>query len=545
LLDTSACEELTRVELRLRQQPDQTWTPRKLLAEISSSCGVAEDDAALNRIRHIAACRAELPKRQSPAAWVALFDAVLGKIRWPGESPLDSSEFQLFNRWRELLNDVARLELVSSTMTAGEASGRVAAIAGETVFQPESDDALVQVMGPLEAAGLSFGQLWITGVTDRNWPAASRPLSLVSRDLQRSHGMPDATPTDTLDFARRVLQRLTASAQQVIVSFPSTEDDVQQSASELLQEFNMIEFPDASDPGWHARAHSGSGAQLIRAPDPVPPVTASEIIAGGAATLQRQVEDPFGAFVTGRLGVQVLWPIAPGLPPVIRGSLIHAALHRLYEECPSREAIRAWISSDLDARLERAVRAAFRVQERNADAVLRRLLQLEKMRVKNLLRSVVELDANRNFIRVHAVEQKFELRIEGLNLRVRLDRVDLCEADEALIIDYKTGVPRALLDRDKNLKDLQLMVYARAIPGPVGGIGLLNVDSRGIELDAIGRAQMPGADWDAQLSEWQEPLTRTATQMSAGDVRVSRWQTARSRRAFALLSRYQELLLEQ
>ena len=545
LLDMKACEELTRVELRLRQQPDQSWTPRRLLAEISAACGVAEDDVAVNRIRCIAEYRAEMPKRQSPTAWVAFFDAVLRKLSWPGESPLDSNEFQLLNRWRELLNDVARLELVSATMTAGEASGRIAAIAGETVYQPESEQASVQLMGPLEAAGLTFDQLWITGVSDRDWPAASRPMSLVSRELQRSHGMPDATPADTLEFARRVLRRLTASAPQIVVSYPSADDDVQQSASELLQEFTSLVLADAPDPGWHARSHGGAGAQLVRLPDPVPPVTASEKIAGGAATLQRQHEDPFSAFVTGRLGVRVLWPIAAGLPAIIRGNLIHAALHRLYEMCPARNDIREWIGSGLDARLEQAVHAAFRAQERNADAVQQRLLQLEKARVKNLLQGVVELDASRDFVRVQAVEQKLDIVIEGLHLRVRLDRVDRSEAGEAIIIDYKTGASKALLDRDRNPKDLQLLVYARAIPGPVGAIGLFNVDSRAIALDAIGRQQLPDADWDAQLAEWQAPLTRAAAQMAAGDVRVGRWQTSRSGRAFALLSRFQELRLDQ
>ena len=499
----------------------------------------------LARIHHMAVFREQLPKRQSPAAWVALFDAVLNQLHWPGADPLDSSEFQLLNRWRELLNDVARLELVSSTMTAGEALGRIATIAGDTVYQPESEDAVVQVMGPLEAAGLAFDKLWITGVSDSNWPPASRPLSLVSRELQRSRDMPDATPADTLDFARRVLRRLTASAEQPVVSFPATEDDAHQSASELLQDFDTVELPDATDPGWQALAHRGAGAQLVQAPDPVPPVAASEIVAGGAAILQRQLEDPFSAFVLGRLGVRVLWPVVAGLPPNIRGSLIHAALHRLYEECPSRDEICAWTGSDLDTRIEQAVQAAFRAQERNADAVLRRLLQLEKTRVQMLLRGVVALDCSRDFDQIHAVEQKLALSIGGINLRLRLDRIDVNAAAESLILDYKTGTLRALLDRDKNPRDLQLLVYASAMRAPVGGIGLLNIDSRSIALDAFGRAELPGADWDARLAEWQDAVARTAAQMATGDVRVGRWQTAKSARSLGLLSRYQELLREQ
>ncbi|MDH5303070.1 MAG: PD-(D/E)XK nuclease family protein [Gammaproteobacteria bacterium] len=543
LLDSNASDALARVELRLRQLPDQGWSPQALLAEISSGYGLVPGAAA--RIQHIAQYRERLPRRQSPAAWVAMFDAVLGTLGWPGSAPLDSGEFQLINRWRELLNDVARLELVSSAMTCGESLARIASIAAETVYQPESEQAVVQVLGPLEAAGLQFDRLWITGVSDQDWPARSRPLALLSRELQRSHTMPDATPADTLEFSRTVLQRLAASTEQLIASFASVEDGAQRSASELLHEFSIGAPANVADPGWRARALCESGVRLVRLADPVPPVTASEIISGGAATLQRQREDPFSAFVTGRLGVRVLAPIAAGLLPNLRGSLIHAALHRLYEQCPSRQQISAWLDADLDARIERAVQAAFRPREKNADAVLHGLLQLEKGRVRKLLRRVVELDTNRDFLRVYAVEQKLATSVAGINLRLRADRVDQHASGEMLIFDYKTGVPRSLLDRNESPRDLQLLVYARALSDAVGGIGLFNIDSRQIALDAFGRDQLPGTAWDVRLAEWQESVTRVAMQMAAGDVRVARWQTTRSARSLALLSRYQEILREQ
>jgi RecB family exonuclease len=232
------------------------------------------------------------------------------------------------------------------------------------------------------------------------------------------------------------------------------------------------------------------------------------------------------------------------LPPNVRGSLIHAALHRLYATCPTRADIRDWISSDLDARLEQAIRTAFYALETNADAVLRRLLQLEKQRVTNLLRGVIAVDAKRDAFRVQAVEQKLEASVAGIRLRLRLDRIDLDEAGGALILDYKTGAPKKLLDREKNPRDLQLLVYASAVRGPVAGIGLFNIDSRAIELDTAGRATLPDENWDTVLAEWQRQVTLSAQQMAAGDVRVNRWQTSRTARALALLSRYQELLRE-
>lgn len=545
LLDANACDELTRVELRLRQQPDQSWTPRVLLAAVASRHAFPDGRAALDRIRIIAEQRERLPKRQSPAAWVALFDELLQQLQWPGTAALESNEFQLVNRWRELLNDVARLEFVSATMTAAEALGRITSIASETVYQPESDAAVVQIMGPLEAAGLQFDKLWITGLSDRNWPPPARPLSLVARDLQRAAGMPDATPADTLDYATRVIRRLTASAGQIVVSFPATRDDVQQSASELLHGLAMSALPHTADPGWNAGRHFDTCRLVLEELDSAPAVSATEIIAGGATTIQRQSVDPFAAFATGRLGVRTLWPIAAGLPASIRGSLIHAALHRLYEECPSRNQIRAWTSVEVEDRTERAVQAAFRPHESHADAVLRRLLQLEKARVRKLLAGVIALDSTRENFQIHAVEQKFAVSIAGANLRLRLDRADINDAAEVLIIDYKTGAAKQLLGGDKNPRDLQLVVYAHAMREPVGGIALLNIDSRAIVLDAAGREFTPDLDWDAALLEWKQRVVVAASQLAAGDVRISWQQTVQAARPFALLSRYQELLHAQ
>jgi len=74
----------------------------------------------LSRIKILNEHREGLPARESPSAWASLIDETLKQLNWPGETVLDSVEFQLINRWRELLNDLARLQLVAPSMTLGE-----------------------------------------------------------------------------------------------------------------------------------------------------------------------------------------------------------------------------------------------------------------------------------------------------------------------------------------------------------------------------------------------------------------------------------------
>ena len=107
-------------------------------------------------------------------------------------------------------------------------------------------------------------------------------MSLVSRDLQRDYGMPDATPTDTLEYATRVIARLAGSAAAAVFSYPQTQSDAQQSVSELLAAFTLSTEVDCTDPGWNAVRHVGSTSISHHLSDPVPAVLQDEKIAGGA-----------------------------------------------------------------------------------------------------------------------------------------------------------------------------------------------------------------------------------------------------------------------
>jgi RecB family exonuclease len=304
------------------------------------------------------------------------------------------------------------------------------------------------------------------------------------------------------------------------------------------------------DPGWNAANHVASVSISDHVPDPVPAVLESEIIAGGAATIQRQFIEPFGAFVSGRLGVRGLWPMQAGLAANVRGGLIHKALHRLYSDCPSREQIRQWNEAEIEARTDKAVLASFQRHEQHADSMLQQLLRLEKVRVKRLLRGVIEVDCGRDEFCISSVEQDFELRLAGLAMRLRVDRIDSVHnidsnrdrGKEHIILDYKTGMPKRLLDRDKNPKDMQLVVYAYAVGDSVCGIGLFNIDSRDIALDAACRDLSPKLDWDSSLADWKHQVEIAAGDIAAGDVRLSVLQNAQQARPLSLLSRYRELL---
>ena len=234
----------------------------------------------------------------------------------------------------------------------------------------------------------------------------------------------------------------------------------------------------------------------------------------------------------------------PGLAPNVRGNLLHDALHTLYADCPNRDEIAAWDATEIAARCESAVAAAFASYERNADSVLLHLLELEKQRAGELLRGVIAIDATRSNFSIAGVENTVTAEIGGLPLTLRYDRVDHHADGAATILDYKTGRPRQLLDRHGEPRDIQLVAYSCTLSEPVVAIGLFNIDARAISLDMAGPEFTPKLEWPASLQHWQEQVRIAAAEIAKGDVRLSDSLNATQARPLGLLSRYRELLNE-
>ena len=443
------------------------------------------------------------------------------------------------NRWRELLNDLTRLAAVSPSMTLTNAVTELALIAADTIFQPEKEHASLQVLGPLEAAGMHFDHLWVSGLTSEQWPPAGRPLALVSRSLQRDYGMPDAEPLDTGAYAQRVLERLARSARHCVFSHALYESDAELSPAAFTETLAAGER--VADPGWHASNLAVPGNTAVQSSDPVPRMHSGESISGGAGTIQRQITEPFAAFAYGRLGVSRLLSLETGLSPMLRGNLLHAAAFRLLGDGPSARDLLEWQSRDLDDRIERATAAAMRPYRRGADPVLDALLELESERLQALLRQLVMFDLQRQPFTVDAVEASLDIQLAGLTFAVRVDRIDRYADGSLAILDYKTGARRRFIDSAGAPLDVQLVVYAAAVEGPLAELGLYNIDSRMTGIDGAGRDSMGEEAWQAWLDEWRARVRRAAEEIASGDVRIRRWQNVGDARALNLLSRYGEL----
>lgn len=537
-------EGRAQLEAALRELPDRGWTAAAVTDALRRD-NLPEDALDwLHRLAVIREAERSSDAIDTPAAWAGRIDGTLQQLGWPGTRALDSEEFQLQNRWRELLNAMTRLEPVRPRMRFEEACSRLAAMASETIFQPESDAAVLPLLGPLEAAGLEFDGLWFAGLESMQWPPPSHPLTLVSRSLQRSARMPDATPSDTLQFADTVLRRIIRSADSVILSWPATDRDSELAPSPMLPKTAPGAVGQAKDPGWFAASVAGSD-HLMTVPDPAPGIRPGEQIAGGAYTVQRQLVEPFAAFAYGRLGVRELQSFTPGLPPRLRGNIVHAALQALLEELPDQTALRGWSAADRKLRIDSAVAAALRKHAPHADELLRRLLDFESRRLALLLEAFLDEELARPPFAVAEVEAALPLERHGARLSLRLDRLDKLADGSWFVADYKTGAPKKLLGGDGDPVEWQLVVYACSIEGPVGGLAIINLDSRGIRYVTVGTSAAGGSleddEWHEELTRWRAIVDTAIGKLAEGDTRINLSLAASDHRPLGLLKRVEEL----
>jgi hypothetical protein len=157
------------------------------------------------------------------------------------------------------------------------------------------------------------------------------------------------------------------------------------------------------------------------------------------------------------------------------------------------------------------------------------------------LRELVDADQQRNRFSVQDVELATEVDIGGVQLGLRIDRIDRFDDGAVAILDYKTGGRRKFLDGSGEPADAQLLVYAIAVEQPVAALGFYNIDSRETALDASGRDVMGVEEWQQALERWTQAVAAAAREFAGGDVRIRYWQTLRDARPLNLLSRYGEI----
>ena len=479
-----------------------------------------------------------------PSQWVERFCEVLAIWGWPGAGPLDSLEYQQVELWYSTLDEFKGYDAVCQPLEFDAALQLLRHSCSRQMSQPQTADSAVQVLGPLEAAGLAFDHLWLCGMQGNSWPTPARPNPFIPQSLQRQLQMPHATAEREWAFSEALFAQYTRSAAVLHASYCKQVGGIPDLPSALLQDFAMAELAQDADelpqvaPLWSEQWRQRVVEQLDD--DRAPPLNTHQLAAGnsgGSGLLEDQSQCPFRAFARRRLLVQPLSTFSVALSSSERGSLLHDALFALWGNIQDHPTL---LALD-DAGEEQAIALAVQASIEKIPGGRRRLLgsaywRLEGQRLAGLLNEWLAVERQRSSFVVLQREEEITLHLAQLEIRLRVDRIDQLPDGSQLIIDYKSGTSKVQDWLGERPAKPQLLLYGIAAPGSAAALAFAQVRTRDCRFTGLGEvAAAPGIatdiprvvkdrmdadDWQSLNERWRENLERLAQAFVAGDAAV-------------------------
>lgn len=505
----SEMERRARLDARLRRTIDASLTLPKLI-------GLVADCPALRALLEAVLSLMTESADQTPGGWARRFSALLDGAGFPGERALDSDEFQTHAKWHEVLSEFSRLQAVSRAMTFDEAIVALRRLCSDTLFQPESGEAPIQVLGILESAGLRFDCLWLSGLTDSAWPLAARPNPFIPVALQKKAGIPEASAEGSLELDRRLTAEWKVAAQEVVFSHAQKEADHNLAPSPLILEIPQGEIALPDFPRY--RDVLFAQGRLESVADNAAPRVTGKPVRGGTRVLADQAACPFRAFARWRLHAEALDEPASGLDAADRGRLLHALMRNIWTDLQSSRNLHG----DLEPVIARAAQGA--VRETGIEG---RFAELERVRLAKLAREWLELEKTRSDFEISALEEKRSIEVAGLEFSGRIDRMDKLQSGGHALIDYKTGSivspkrwdpprpdePQLALYAISAQEDVTAVAFAKLRPGDMKYMGY-----SGAEHAIPGVKQW--RDWKGLFALWRAEVESLGAAFAAGEARV-------------------------
>jgi len=490
----------------------------------------------MQRLRALAEYRkANLFGPQKPSTWARRISDALALTGFPGERGLDSTEYQTLKKWHEIVAAFAALDPVVARMGYAEAVSRLRRMAAEALFQPETPEVPIQILGVLEAAGMTFDKLWVMGLSDDAWPAGPRPHPFLPVELQRGVGLPQGSAAGAIDLARRLTQHWLTAADEVVLSHPRAGEDREFEASPLITAIAERPLTLTVFAGLRDAIHARCGLDQID-DHAAPTLIKGAEISAGTAAIKDHAACPFRAFALHRVGAQGLAAPHTGLDALERGTLVHRVLAQTWAQLKDSNALKSIDAVELDDMLARAAdEAIVRVRRDRPDMLAGRFAQIEKQRLMRLARAWLEHEKQRGDFCVIATEDKRGVEIGGFAFNSRLDRVDQLTDGRRIVIDYKTSAPSPAALLGERLDEPQLPLYLTATEPDAAAVAFAQVKTGDMKFSALARDAdlLPGikafsatpynkqyASWQDVVSAWRADLVRLAAGFAGGDAAV-------------------------
>ena len=184
--------------------------------------------------------------------------------------------------------------------------------------------------------------------------------------------------------------------------------------------------------------------------------------------------------------------------------------------------------------IQQVVDTAIRpIYQRKPKHLSNTLCQLESKRQSQLISKWLDYEKTRTPFTVIAIEETQTINFNGLDITIRIDRVDQLQDGSYLIIDYKMGKANINTWQGTRPKEPQLPLYALGYNKPIKGISFAQINvneqclkglgdielTQGISTLEKNRIDLP-LTWSAALAHWQTTLANLVNEFQQGDCRI-------------------------
>ena len=525
------------LDLWLRDRSPLELDTRKLLATLERVPRALQPIAAELRSRVTDAASKLSGGATTPRRWSMRFRKALDALNEMDGRALSSAESQTYVRFIDLLDDFGSLESSAGTISRDEAVRLLRELAARTSFRPASGDALVTISSQLTDPIVQYDGIWVSGLHADAWPAPAQPDPFIPLQAQLAAGIPAASAAGRAVEARNLMAAWAAASDELVLSAPMRDDDVQLSPSPLILKFaGSVDDVSAAPSVWLPQRLRREGLTELVEDTGGRQWDVARSLPSGTRSVELQNLCPFRAYAELRLGSAPVEAPEPGVAPDVRGKLLHTALEKLWGHLRGSEALTRHSDEslrDLITRcVEEAALVAFGLLAGDTRAAAE---QREMRRAVRLIQSLCDLERKRAPFNVRQMEHESVLRIAGAQMTLRIDRLDEVDGGVA-ILDYKSGRPMPGDWYSERPSHPQLLAYLAAVGRETRAMATISVTAREIRFDGVAahgsllpkvRAVEPptgqetaGSAWTIRQDEWIGRVEKLASDFIAGRASV-------------------------
>ena len=523
------------LELKLREKGVSKLMPEQLVGYLSPA---ADADSACPQF--FLACQQTLteleknPGSTKPSQWSVIIRTLLSTMGLYGERDVNSVEYQVLQAWNEVLLAFSNLDAVEGSIGLNKAVSSIRRLVNERIFQPETPQAPVQIMGVMEAAGHQFDALWVCGLSDKAWPPPANPNPFLDNKEQRKKGLVQASAERQHELANLMTKNWSHSAQQVVFSFSALEMETECLMSPLLSSFKQQDKNELVNnllmTKWQKKIAT---MPLIELEDTTGPTVAADVLSrGGVGLIKDQAACAFKAFARHRLILKPIEEPVLGLDARMRGSLVHRCLEIVWRQLKTHQNLVELKAVEENELIERVVRRVIQQESQFTPILKGHFGHLERQRLKSLLSHLLSVDRQREPFEVSATELKQQLNVGRLNIKTSIDRVDKLQDGSTAIIDYKTGgakpsswfgdrpeepqLPLYSVFGEQNVTSLS---FAQLKKGSVNYVGITNTADSFSMLEHLDEQKSKDElinTWSEQMQQWETIISALANDFSDG-----------------------------